>query len=262
MIDEIKVTKKENGVATVQLNRPDKKNALTQEMWVELTAALNQCNIDQDVRAIVLRGSGGNFSAGGDLSGAVDPNATPPSPGEILQLSRAAFYNCSEVARTLQRIEKPVVAMVEGWAIGGAFSIALSCDLVYAADTAKFRGNFLQLGRTPELGAFVYLPKTIGAYKAKELWFAGKDIPAAEGEALGFVNHVLPAEELEEAVYAMADNIADLPAQAVRITKRMVNSTYFDKLDVVLSAETQNQPFVGNCEESKQFLMKNFRKKS
>ncbi|MDR0514832.1 MAG: enoyl-CoA hydratase/isomerase family protein [Coriobacteriaceae bacterium] len=262
MIDEILISKQEGGVATITLNRPEKKNALTVPMWLELSRAFHECNLDDEVRCIVIRGAGGNFSAGGDLSAAVDPDAKKPEPGEVLELSRAAFYRCSEVARTMQRIEKPIIALVEGWAIGGAFSIALSADLIYCSETAKFRGNFLHLGRTPELGAFVYLPLAIGAYKAKELWFAGKDITGAQAQELGFVNHVLPEGEAEKEAYAMAATIAELPAVCVRVTKRMVNSSYFDKLDMVLSAETQNQPFVGNCEESRQFLMKNFRKKS
>jgi 2-(1,2-epoxy-1,2-dihydrophenyl)acetyl-CoA isomerase len=229
-------------------------NAIDPDMMDQLVVSLQTLEDDEEVKVIILKGEGDCFSAGGDLS------SNNVNSEDIRDL-RKMMKRYGRAVMAIQQTEKPVIAMVKGYAIGGAMSLALACDIILAAEDAKFVTGFLQIGLTPEMGSLLFLPLTIGMYKAKELWFTGRKVSAQEAYDMGFVNRVLPAEEIEEAAIALAKQIAQMPQTAVRITKRIANSIIFDKLPSVLESESIYSAF-GLATEDHRNLIGEFRKRS
>ncbi len=255
MQDDILTAIADNGVATITLNRPSKINAFVPETWARLTDLFRKYEVDANVRVIVLTGAGGNFSSGADLS----VGGSTPSERSI-DAVREGWLQGLTLTRTMTTMNTPIIAMVDGWAVAGGFALAFACDLVYASESATFWPNFLKLGFPPELGTLLFLPSMVGPYKAKEIFLTGCKIPAIEAKALGLVCEVFPRETLHEQVYAIAQSVAECARAAVSMTKRFVNATAFDHMDLVLAAEMQNTPFVTMSEESNRLRLSNFRK--
>ena len=245
--------KQEGGIAFIVLNKPESMNAIDPDMMDRLVDSLQTLEDDEEVRVIILKGQGDFFSAGGDLS-----NSNVNS--EDIRDLRKMMKRYGRAAMTIQQTEKPVIAMVKGYAIGGSMSLVLACDIILAADDTKFSTAFLQIGLIPEMGSLLFLPLTIGLYKAKELWFTGRKVTAHEAYDMGFVNRVYPKEEIEEATITLAKQIAKMPQTAVRVTKRIANSTVIDKLYSVLESESVYQAFSLATEEHKN-LIAEFRKR-
>lgn len=243
--------KQEDGIAFIVLNKPDSMNAIDPDMMDQLVSSLQTLENDDEVKVIVLKGEGNCFSAGGDLSNV---------NSEDIRDLRKMMKRYGRAAMTIQQTEKPVIAMVKGYAIGGSMSLVLACDIILAAEDAKFSTAFLQIGLTPEMGSLIFLPLTIGLYKAKELWFSGRKVTAKEAYDMGFVNRVLPKEEIDDATIKLAKEIAKMPQTAVRVTKRISNSTIFDKLYTVLESESLYSSFSLTTEDHKK-LIAEFRNK-
>src|SRR5437764_129431 len=210
----------ENGVGWIVLNRPEARNAMNAEMRQAYLDALARCAEDAEVRAVVLTGTGKGFCTGADLSGsrAATGAAAPPQPGA----TRDAMRPSQRVIRALWELEKPIVAGVNGVAAGLGAHLAWACDLVVAADDARFIEVFVRRGIALDAGGGFLLPRHVGLHKAKELVFFGDELSAADAERLGLVNKVVPAAELEAACreghYARAAeylNLRHLP-QSVR----------------------------------------------
>src|SRR3989442_9911689 len=185
----------ENGVGWIVLNRPEARNAMNAEMRQAFLAALARAAEEPDIRAVVLTGAGKAFCTGADLSGsrAAAGAAVPPGPGD----TRRAMLPSQRVIRTLWELEKPTLAAVNGVAAGLGAHLAYACDLVVAADDARFIEVFVRRGIAVDAGGAFLLPRHVGLHKAKELVFFGDDLSATDAERLGHVNKVVPAAARE-----------------------------------------------------------------
>jgi enoyl-CoA hydratase/carnithine racemase len=200
----------EQGVCIIEFNRPAKKNAITAAMYGAMADALTSAQADAAVRVILFAGAGGIFTAGNDLE---DFMKQPPA-GE-----NSPVFRFMEALRTAS---KPVVAAVDGAAIGIGTTLLLHCDLVYASASAKFSLPFVQLGLCPEFGSSLLLPLFAGHQRAAEKLMLGEPFTAAEARDMGLVNRVLEGEGLMAFALAQAAKLAALPASSLRETKRLM----------------------------------------
>lgn len=210
MSDQIIVTT-ENGVRTIRINRPDKKNALTQAMYAALAQAVVEGEGDHSVRVLVLTGTGDVFTAGNDLNDFL-------SVGDIETSPAADFL------RALAGAAKPVVAAVNGLAIGIGATMLLHCDLVVAAEGAQLQFPFINLALVPEAASSLLLPRLAGHQRAAELLMLGEKFDTAFGRDIGLINRVVPADQLAAAVAELAGKLADKPAAALRLTKALMKT--------------------------------------
>ncbi|CAB3806729.1 2,3-dehydroadipyl-CoA hydratase [Paraburkholderia caffeinitolerans] len=209
MSNEILIAR-ESGVLTITINRPERKNALTPAMYQAMADELAAAQEDAAVRAVLVRGHAEIFTAGNDIEDFLKspPTLTDSPVGNFLK-AIAAF-------------EKPLVAAVAGAAIGVGTTLLLHCDLVYAADTARFAMPFAQLGLCPEAASSLLLPRVAGYQGAAEKLLLGDAFDAAEAHRMGFVNRVLPAAELDAFVAAQLAKLVALPASSLRVTKALM----------------------------------------
>lgn len=206
------LTRAAEGVATVTLNRPAKKNALTTAMYGALADALDAAEADTDVRAVVLQGHETVFCAGNDIRDFVDrPQAGPDDPG-------------FRFLRTIARFPKPLVAAVRGPAVGVGATMLLHCDLVYAGEGATLLFPFVDLGLVPEAGSSLLLPQVVGHQRAAAALMLGEPFSAAEAGDAGLVNRVVPDAEVLAVAHAQAALLAAKPVTALVETKRLLRS--------------------------------------
>lgn len=199
-----------NGVLHIALKRPEKKNALTVAMYQALNAAFERAAAESAVRAVLLYGEGDSFTAGNDLQ---DFLANPPQ-GEDVPVFRFLQH--------LALLEKPLVAAVQGFAVGIGTTLLLHCDLVYCADDAQFVLPFVQLGLCAEGGSSLLLPQLAGHQRAAEKLLLGEPFGADEAHDIGLVNRVLAPGAVREFAIAQAEKFSRLPGSAVRATKRLM----------------------------------------
>ena len=226
---------RQDGVVTVTMNRPARKNAANGTMWNELLATFDDIAMDREVRVMVLTGAGDAFCSGADLGDAADVAGRPGDP--YLTQMRAL----GDVALRLHRIPKPTIAKVNGVAAGAGMSMALGCDLVVAADTARFSQIFARRGLTIDFGASWLLPRLVGLHRAKELAFFADIIDAQTAAAVGVVNRVVPAVELDEVVDEWARRLANGPPLALSMIKSLLNNSLSLSMEQALEAEAQAQ---------------------
>jgi enoyl-CoA hydratase/carnithine racemase len=199
-----------DGVLTIALNRPDKKNAITAAMYQEMADAFFEAEKDATVRVVLLRANGGSFSAGNDLEDFMKaPSMDRDAP--VLQF-----------LRRISSTPKPLVAAVAGAAVGVGTTMLLHCDLVYAASTAKFSMPFVQLGLCPEAASSLLLPRIAGYQRAAEKLLLGEAFDANEALNMGFVNRIVDAEEVDALALAQAKKLAALPASSLRMSKSLM----------------------------------------
>ena len=222
-----------DGVATVTLNRPAALNAFSQPMQRELAALIPELAADDAVRAVILTGAGRAFCAGGDIKemeGAQDPT---PLAGRN-KLHRML----TTVLMPLVRLEKPVIAAVNGAAVGAGMNLALAADIVLVSETAMFSQAFVKLGLVPDTGGLYLLSRLIGLNRAKELCFTGRLFSAREAADLGLVNRVLPAEDLMPAAVALAQELARGATAAIGLTKSLLNLAHTASLEEMAEFES------------------------
>lgn len=200
----------EAGVCRVQMHRPEKKNALTRDMYAGIAAALDRAAEDPAIRCVLLTGTGESFTAGNDI-GDFQRGGGPDQPRD----SARVYLHLATYA-------KPVVAAVNGLAIGIGTTMLLHCDIVYAASTARFRMPFVDLGLVPELGSSLLVPQLAGRHKAAELLMLGDFFDAATAQEIGLVGKVLPPEQLEAEAMATAKRLAAKPPTALKQTKALM----------------------------------------
>jgi len=213
-----------NRIAIVTLNRPDKRNAIDYRLRAGLERALPQLGVDPDVGAIVLTGAGSAFCAGGDLVEFYPPGEHGPL---------RAFRN-RELCWAIARCEAPLIAAVNGTAAGLGATLALLCDVIFMADTAKIGDTHAAMALTAGDGGQAIWPLLVGPHRAKEYLMAGELIPAAEADRIGLVNHVVPAAELLPRALAYARKLADGAQCAIRWTKLAVNKLIVQQLNLTL----------------------------
>jgi 2-(1,2-epoxy-1,2-dihydrophenyl)acetyl-CoA isomerase len=206
----------DGSIATLTLNRPDKLNAFTQAMIDRWVWALGEAQRDPAVNVVVVTGTGRAFCAGGDVGRMGEGQPTP------LEHKARLWENIHRVPKTLEAVDKPVIAMVNGLAVGAGMGMALMCDLRVASDAARFSTGYVNVGLVPGDGDAFFLPRLVGSARALELLWTGDFVEAAEAERLGIVNRVVPAARLAEETRALARRIAAGPQVAIRLTKRLV----------------------------------------
>lgn len=229
-METIIVDRRADGVVTVTLNRPAKKNAINERMWDELLEVFTAIGESTTDRVLVLTGAGDAFCAGADLSGKAD---------ERHQLQRMHHYN--RVGLALHALPKPSIAKVGGIAVGAGLNFALGCDLVVASDRARFSEIFVRRGLSVDLGGSWLLPRLVGMHKAKELVLLGDIVGAAEAERIGIVNRVVPHEQLDAFVDGWATRLAAGPPLALAMSKRLLANAYSATLAEALDAEAVAQ---------------------
>jgi enoyl-CoA hydratase/carnithine racemase len=232
---ETLIVARDEGVVTVTLNRPDRKNAANGTMWRELLSTFEEVTADRHDRVMVLTGAGDAFCSGADLG---EPSNVAGRPGDPALLQMRAL---GEVALRLHRIPKPTIAKVNGIAAGAGMSMALGCDLVVASENARFSQIFAKRGLSLDFGASWLLPRLIGLHRAKELAFLADIIDAREAADVGLVNRVLPADQLDEFVGAWARSLAEGPPLALSLTKSMLNNSFSTSFDQAIEEESRSQ---------------------
>lgn len=222
-----------NGVGTIRLNRPAKKNSFTMEMIDDWAAIYRDARTDDDVRVLVLTGTGDSFCAGADMS-ALDASQARPLDRKTLLTDRV-----HRVAFAFEDLDKPVIAAVNGVAVGAGMDMALMCDIRLAARSARFSEGYVRLGIVPGDGGCYYLPRLIGPARAMELLMTGDFVDADEAERIGIVNHVYDDDKLRDETNALAQRLADGPPVAIRMIKRaLYQSAHSDlrtSLDLISS---------------------------
>jgi enoyl-CoA hydratase/carnithine racemase len=203
-------------VATITLNRPDKLNAFTRDMIDAWAKALNAAQTDDSVNVFVVTGSGRAFCSGGDVGRMMggEPSA--------LDGKNALWEGVHRVPKTLETVDKPVIAMVNGLAVGAGMGMCVMCDMRVAAESARFSTGYVRVGLVPGDGDTYFLPRLVGAAKALELLWTADFIEAPEAHRLGIVQRVVPDAQLKDATYALARQIADGPQIPIRMIKRLV----------------------------------------
>ncbi|MGH9029425.1 MAG: enoyl-CoA hydratase [Acidimicrobiales bacterium] len=225
------LVKRDEGVVSVTLNRPERKNAANGLMWKELNEVFTEVAHGRDDRVLVITGAGGAFCSGADIA---DPSGVSGDPQDP-HLVRMRFLG--EVMLALHEVPKPTVAKVRGIAAGAGLSLALGCDLVVASDNARFSEIFAKRGLSVDGGSSWLLPRLIGLHKAKELAYFADIVSAREAESLGLVNRVVPDDELDSFVDDWARRLAQGPPVAVSMTKKLLN----DGLNLTMAQALENE---------------------
>ena len=209
---------KEEGVATITLNRPDRRNAFSPEMSESILKAVQDAAKDNGVRVLVLTGTGQAFCAGADVK-AMAENASQPG-GEGMRKDSERGHVSLPIL--LHEFEKPVIAAINGVAVGGGLDLALACDIRIASDKARFAEVFIRRGLIPAMGGIFFLPRLVGIDRACQLIWTGDMIDAREAERIGLVTMVVAHEELEIATRELAEKLAKGPPLAIQKAKRAI----------------------------------------
>jgi 2-(1,2-epoxy-1,2-dihydrophenyl)acetyl-CoA isomerase len=225
-MDTIQVDR-HDGVVTITLNRPQKKNAINDVMWDELLATFRAIGDSSDDRVVILTGAAGEFCSGADL--------TSSAGRQRHQL--AAMRHVGDVALALHRLPQPTIAKVRGVAVGAGLNMALGCDLVVAGPSARFSEIFARRGLSIDFGGSWVLPRRIGLHRAKELVLFGEIIDAVEAERIGLVNRVVADDHLDAFVDEWAGRLAAGPPLALAMSKRMLNNSMHVTLEEALDDE-------------------------
>lgn len=224
----------EAGVATIKLNRPNAFNSVTRTLALSFIEKLETCQIDPDVRAIVITGEGKAFCAGQDLKEVTDPDN---NPGFVKILEE----HYAPIIRLIRAIEKPVIAKVNGVAAGAGANIALACDIVIAHEKASFIQAFSAIGLIPDSAGTFFLPRLVGFQKASALSMLGDKVSATEAEQMGMIYKSIAADEFEDFVNKIAGKLAKAPTKGLGLTKRALNASLHNNLEQQLDVENDLQ---------------------
>lgn len=231
-------------VAYIALSSPENFNALTAPLLDDMNAALEACGADPDVRAVVIRGEGRAFCAGGDVRAMGEGIAA----GDARHLSRIV-ERAAEAARRIRGLRKPVLASVHGAAAGAGWSLALLCDFRVVSDDVRFVEAFAGLGLVPDMGGTLVLSRYLGLGRLTEFLMCGGTLSADEALALGLVNRVVSREDLDAETAAFAERLAALPVEAVARTKSLLNQTLFADLGLCLEREVEYQDALSRSDD-------------
>lgn len=222
------------GIAWLTLNRPKSKNALNETMSQEIAGAIAEVRDNPDIRVLVLRGAGGDFSAGGDIQG------MKGMAGDLMA-RRARMKRIHVWIEQLVNLDKPVLAAVDGVAYGAGFGLALAADLVLATPRARFCMAFLKIGLIPDCASLYTLPRVVGLQRAKELMFSARALGAEEARELGIVLEIHEPDALDARVNALAESLLGASSTALSLTKRALNGATLNDLGTMLELEAAGQ---------------------
>jgi 2-(1,2-epoxy-1,2-dihydrophenyl)acetyl-CoA isomerase len=235
MTDTVNLTRRD-GAAIIELNRPETMNAWNKEFGVDLLAAVREVADDETVRAVLITGAGRGFSSGADLKAGFDP--TPAGHPDVLTTLRERYH---PIITSIRRMPKPVVAGINGPAVGIGCSLALACDLLLAAESAYLLLAFVNIGLVPDGGSSVFVPARVGHARAAEMAMLGEKVPAAKALEWGLVNRVVPDAELRVEAEALVDRLAAGPTKSYAGTKRQLNAWIYQGMEEQLELEAQIQ---------------------
>lgn len=216
--DRLTVETPHPGVLLVTLNRPEARNSVSFEMWQSFSALLDRIEHETPPRALVLTGTGNTFSTGGDMK-------IPPARGEGALSSATRLEWGQRVIARLRRLPVPVIAAIEGGAWGMGWSLALACDMLFAAENARFGAPFVHYGLTPDGGSCWFLARQLGRRRAAELVFSGRDIDATEALSMGLASRICPTGTTVEAALEFARGIGKGNRHSVELTKRLLHTS-------------------------------------
>jgi enoyl-CoA hydratase/carnithine racemase len=248
MADELKFEVKQ-GIATITLNRPEKLNAFTdamQESWLD---ALEECRTSQDVRVIVMTGTGRAFTTGGDVD-----SFSASAEQTAANIKARVVEGIQRLPRKIAEIDKPVIAALNGLATGGGLDIALACDIRFAAETARFAETYARMGLIPGVGGAYLLPRIVGMSKALEMFWSTDWVDATEAHRIGLVNKVFPDDQLMVQTYAFARRVADGAPLAVQLIKRVMRFGMDKDLATAHELVAANLPIVRTSEDHQEAL--------
>ena len=220
------ITERSDGILRVEFNRPERKNAMTNGMYIELAQILNEAAEDEHVRVVRWHAAGDTFSAGNDVKDFLKPAASGETPQARLM---DAFI----------RFEKPIVVAVQGAAVGGGATMLTHCDFVYAGESTKFKLPFIDLALVPEFGSSYAVPARIGHLRAAELFLLGESFSAARAAELGLVTRVVPDDRLFVTAMEAAKKLAAKPGGALRAAKRLLKRGFVDQVKGAIKVESQ-----------------------
>ncbi len=237
-------SEQKNNVLIIKLNRPDKFNSFNREMAFELHNALDNAENNENIRTIVLTGTGKAFCAGQDLAEAIDPNG----PG----IAKIVDEHYNPIILRLRSIEKPIIAAVNGVAAGAGANIALACDIVTATFSASFIQAFSKIGLIPDSGGTFFLPRLIGFQKASALMMLGDKVAATEAHQMGMIYKVFSDETFMDDVLKLAETLSNMPTKAIGFTKRLLNQSLTNDLNAQLRQEGNLQVEAANTSDYKE----------
>jgi len=231
-----------DGVAVITLNRPDKLNSFNEEMALDVQDALDHCMENDAVRAVLITGAGRGFCAGQDLAEAIAPGAA--------QIEEHVETKYNPMVRKIRGLEKPVIAAVNGVAAGAGANLAFCCDIVLAAEGAKFIQSFINIGLIPDTGGTYFLPRLVGFHRATALMMLGDKLTAQEAKDLGLVYQVFPDDDLLAGAMALATRMAQMPTRGLGLTKKALNYSLSNDLDEQLAVERELQGVAGRTADN------------
>ena len=229
-------------IAVITINRPEKRNALSLEVREDLYQRLKEVDSREDIRAAIITGAGEAFVAGADIASMKDYTVE-----DALEASR----NGSRIFSFIENMKIPVIAAINGWALGGGCELALACDIRICSDDARFGQTEVKIGIIPGYGANIRLPRLIGAGKAKELIYTGRIIDAAEAERIGLVNSVVSKEDLMDEAIKLAGRISKGPA-SINLAKQAINRAFDLEMNDALELSSKLYGDVYNTRDSRE----------
>ena len=250
------ILKKQDGIATIIFNRPEKRNAFNEQLLEEFVNAREDVAEDPEVKVLIVTGAGKAFCSGYDFSSKKKQKEGTP---EIMR-SRGNIISQERQMLDLRKLPKPVIAMVNGPVVGAGLGFFLSCDLAIASEDVTFGFGFVRLGLHPEAGITYTLPRLIGMFKACELLFSGKTIDAKEAEKLGLVNMVVPKEQLVSTTREFASNLVKGPSVAIGLAKISLYQTWTDGIRSALENEARANAICSTTDDYRE-AKKAFREK-
>jgi 2-(1,2-epoxy-1,2-dihydrophenyl)acetyl-CoA isomerase len=227
-----------DGAATIELNRPHALNAWNAQFGNDLLAAMRHAAAEDAIRAVVITGAGRGFSSGADLRDVSGGQTTAEGHPDVYRTLTERYHPIMELIR---EIPKPVIGAVNGPAVGIGCSLALCCDLIVAAESAYFLLAFVNIGLVPDGGSSLFVPTRIGMARATELSMLGERLPAAKALEWGLINRVVPDEELDAEVAALAARLASGPTRSYAGTKRQLNNWLYSRMGEQLELEARIQ---------------------
>ena len=234
------------GVASIELNRPEALNAWNVQLGTDLLAAVREAAEDGEARAVVITGAGRAFSSGADLKDISGGDTTPDGRPDVYKTLTERYHPIMEAVR---QMPKPVIASVNGPAVGIGCSLALCCDLIVAAESAYFLLAFVNIGLVPDGGSSLFLPTRIGMARAAELSMLGERLPAPRALEWGLINRVVPDAKLGEEVAELAARLAAGPTRSYAGTKRQLNNWLYSRMGEQLELEAQIQREMAGSED-------------
>jgi 2-(1,2-epoxy-1,2-dihydrophenyl)acetyl-CoA isomerase len=239
-----------DGIVTLTVDRTERKNAVTAEMWAGLTEIFDDVAQSRDDRVLVITGAGDAFCSGADLSAAADGSATAGAGASV-----ASMRTVGRAALRLHDLPIPTIAAVNGVAAGAGCNLALGCDLIVASDRARFTEIFAKRGLVLDFGGSWLLPRLVGLHRAKQLAFLAEIIDAHEAERIGLVNRVVPHDMLADEVHTLATRLANMPPLQLAVIKRQLNDSLGQSMAEAIEFEDLAQSLMFTSADSAEAML-------